>query len=263
VLHRALAIATTTAATVAALLVTTGTSEAATSRPCSVAAHRGDHSHWVENSVMATRAAVHDGADYVEMDVQVTKDGHFVLMHDRTVDRTTRGGATGTVTGKTYAQIRAMRLNDGHWVPTLASVLKELGPSGPKALVELKWIPTSRWPALVRRIEAFGAKRVVVNSFSRNVMSRFHARYPRLRTALDTDRVVSLTDAKAFGGVMLDGRRTTAHWRSVMHAHGVPVFLWAADRVSTWRAWSGQATAVITNNPRGYVAYRRSACRGS
>lgn len=73
-----------------------------------VAAHRGDHSHAPENSLAAIEAAIANGADIVEIDVAVTRDGTPVLMHDQTVDRTTTG--KGRVEVKSASEVAALRL---------------------------------------------------------------------------------------------------------------------------------------------------------
>src|ERR1700710_623149 len=68
---------------------------------CVDAAHRGFYKgKWTENSLNGFRAAIDQKADYLEMDVQVTKDGWFVLMHDETIDRTSNG--TGRIINKTW-----------------------------------------------------------------------------------------------------------------------------------------------------------------
>jgi glycerophosphoryl diester phosphodiesterase len=79
--------------------------------PIMTAAHRGQWREAPENSVPAITAAFADGAEIVELDVQLTKDGVPVLMHDTTVDRTTDG--KGRVADLTLAEIRKLRLRQG------------------------------------------------------------------------------------------------------------------------------------------------------
>lgn len=69
-------------------------------------AHRGAMSTHPENTVPALREAVRLGAQMIEFDVQLTKDGALVLMHDGTVDRTTDG--KGKVADLTLAEIKAL-----------------------------------------------------------------------------------------------------------------------------------------------------------
>lgn len=93
-----------------------------------IAAHRGASGTHPENTLVAFEEAIRLGAHQIEFDVQMTKDGHIVLMHDATVNRTTNG--TGAVSDLTLAEIRA--LDAGSWkgpqfageqVPTLDEAL--------------------------------------------------------------------------------------------------------------------------------------------
>ena len=54
-------------------------------------AHRGDLAHAPENTLPAFQQAIQKGADGVELDVKLTADGHVIVIHDSTVDRTTDG----------------------------------------------------------------------------------------------------------------------------------------------------------------------------
>lgn len=92
-----------------------------------VVSHRGDWRHAPENSLWSVKCAADAGADVIEIDVSLTKDSILVLMHDKTIDRTTTG--KGRVSELTYEQIRGHFLKDGLGlstslrVPTLEEVL--------------------------------------------------------------------------------------------------------------------------------------------
>lgn len=92
-----------------------------------VVSHRGDWRNFPENTIEAINGAVEIGADIVEIDVQKTKDGHFVLMHDATVDRMTNG--KGKVADLTLEEIKKLKLRNGighatqYRVPTLREAL--------------------------------------------------------------------------------------------------------------------------------------------
>ena len=88
-----------------AMLVALCAASAAASR-VAVIAHRGEHRAHPENSMPAFEAAIDAGADFFELDVRTTADGHLVLMHDATVDRTTTG--SGAVRALTFDQIRSL-----------------------------------------------------------------------------------------------------------------------------------------------------------
>lgn len=94
-----------------------------------IAAHRGAHLAYPENSIAAIEEAIRLGASVVELDVRATKDGVLVLMHDKTVNRTTSG--EGEVGKHTYAEIQKMHLRgatDGEmsnlFIPTLQEALR-------------------------------------------------------------------------------------------------------------------------------------------
>lgn len=92
-----------------------------------VVVHRGDWRNYPENSIAAIESSIRMGADVIEVDVQRTKDGHLILMHDITLDRTTTG--KGRVDEWTLDSIRTLRLlnessiKTNHTVPTLEEVL--------------------------------------------------------------------------------------------------------------------------------------------
>jgi glycerophosphoryl diester phosphodiesterase len=101
-------------------------------------AHRGASTLAPENTIEAFRLAVEAGAGGLELDVHMTRDGHIVVIHDATVDRTTNG--SGALSEMTLDELR--RFDAGHnfspdggstrpyrgrgvWVPTLGEVLEE------------------------------------------------------------------------------------------------------------------------------------------
>ena len=93
-----------------------------------VTAHRADWRNAPENSLNAIRRAIRLGVDIIEVDVRRTKDGKFVIIHDRTLDRTTTG--KGLVAEHTLAKLRKLRLlaATGHptdeKIPTLEEALE-------------------------------------------------------------------------------------------------------------------------------------------
>jgi glycerophosphoryl diester phosphodiesterase len=91
-------------------------------------AHRGYSARYPENTLAAFKGAIDAGAHMIELDVCLSKDRHLVVIHDKTVDRTTNG--TGAVKALTMDQL--CRLDAGGWfdprfhaerLPTLAQVL--------------------------------------------------------------------------------------------------------------------------------------------
>lgn len=109
-----------------------------------IIAHRGDSDSRPENTLAAFAGALEVGADLVEFDVQLSKDGHVVVIHDPSVDRTTDG--RGNVREMTLADLRALkagyprRFGDafaGERVPTLADALGMLRGRA-RVMIEIK-----------------------------------------------------------------------------------------------------------------------------
>jgi glycerophosphoryl diester phosphodiesterase len=255
-LSAALALAVVALAAAGSVLAAPARAGAASS--CVFAAHRGYTAHHPENSLLSFEAAVHQHADYLEMDVQSTKDGWFAIMHDETINRTTTG--SGRIIDKTWANLQHATMSDGQHVPSLGSVLTMAKPTPVKVMLELKWVPSTRFARFKKVIDDFGADRVVVNSFSPYVVKRFHQLYPSIPTALDVNKAISLSQAKVYGGVMPDYRHVTGSWLSSMKAAGVPVYLWTLDNATLWARYQGKAALVLTNKAAEYDAWRATSC---
>ncbi len=95
-------------------------------------AHRGDLAHAPENTLPSFQQAIQKGADGVELDAKLTSDGHVVVIHDTTVDRTSDG--KGKVASLTLDAIR--KLDAGSWfnekfkgtqIPLLEEVFETVG----------------------------------------------------------------------------------------------------------------------------------------
>lgn len=112
------------------LCATIGSAPAFATGAC---AHRGDTQAAPENTIPAFESAVKKGADQIEFDVQISKDGVLVLLHDPTLNRTTNG--TGKPADYTFEELRA--LDAGSWfdpafsatpIPTLREALEIIPP---------------------------------------------------------------------------------------------------------------------------------------
>ena len=95
-----------------------------------VMSHRGDHQKAPENTIAAFDKAIEIGADIVEVDVRLTRDGQWVVYHDRTIRM--RNGARMLVSQCTFAQLKQLTVNGSRYrmpdqaIPTLSEVLKHL-----------------------------------------------------------------------------------------------------------------------------------------
>lgn len=92
-----------------------------------VTAHRSAHLVYPENSLEAIRDAIEIGADIIELDVRKTKDGVYVLLHDKNIDRTT--ASKGEVSSYTFDQLSKIPLLQNgqptsERIPTFESALR-------------------------------------------------------------------------------------------------------------------------------------------
>ncbi len=96
-----------------------------------IIAHRGDLSRAPENTIAAFRQAISAGADGIELDVRLTRDGELVVFRDRTLDRTSSG--RGLLDHSTLAEIQSLDVGSwystdfaGETAPTLDQVFESL-----------------------------------------------------------------------------------------------------------------------------------------
>ena len=105
-------------------------------------AHRGASGYAPENTLEAFELAAKQKADGVELDVQLSKDGELVVIHDEIIDRVTDG--KGKVKDYTVRELKSFKANQTHpeyansVIPTLAEVYDLLKPTGLEINVELK-----------------------------------------------------------------------------------------------------------------------------
>ncbi|TFD59443.1 inositol monophosphatase [Cryobacterium sp. Hh7] len=107
---------------------------AAAQRVAAVTAHRGDSQNFRENTLAAIRSAIAAGADYVEVDVRVTRDGQVVLLHDASLLRL--WGFDAAISDLTYAQV-ALLGGDDLRVPLLRDALKLFEDSPALLLIDM------------------------------------------------------------------------------------------------------------------------------
>lgn len=152
--------------------------------------HRGARAYAPMNTLPSFRLAEQQGADGIELDVWLSKDGALVILHDETVDSTTNG--SGSVQEKTLAELKA--LDAGGWfdprfagthIPTLDEVFASIGGQF-LVNVEIKAVGD---PDETNRIEQAVVDcivrhrmqdRVIVSSFSKKTLQRLHAIAPEI-----------------------------------------------------------------------------------
>lgn len=220
-----------------------------------IAAHRGspDRGH-TENTIRATKRAIALRADMLEGDMALTSDGVWVMMHDRTVDRTTNG--RGMLRDKTLAQVRRLRTNDGvsGGVPTVEAQLSVLD-SRPSMGMQLEIKPSVVGPAALDRLfTSFAAhglqQRLTVTSFNAKVIAAVRQRFPGWQTALVTNRRVPASTAKKYGDTLVVNQKVlTSVYASSIRRAGLAISVFTTRSTSQLsRARSLRVSSVITDD---------------
>lgn len=151
-------------------------------------AHRGASADYPENTLLAFRRAIEMGVDYLEVDVQLTRDGALIVLHDETLDRTTNG--SGRVRDHTLAQIRKLDAGRGERVPTLDEVFTLARANGVRLCIEAKGGDDAASVEIAEGVvgaiqRAHFVSQVVVTSFFPEALRHAKRLEPRLTTLLD------------------------------------------------------------------------------
>lgn len=179
-----------------------------------VIAHQGGDGVWPGDTLFAFEKAVGIGADVLEMDAHITKDGHIVLMHDETVDRTTDG--TGRIEEMTLAGLKELDAaydwsSDGGQtfpyrglgiqVPTLAEVFEKFPQMRYAIEIKLSEIPID--VPLCELIRLYNMQtKVLVASFHDEAIENFRAICPEVATSASRGEVTRFV---LLGKVFLSG----------------------------------------------------------
>ncbi len=145
-------------------------------------AHRGGLAYAPENTLAAFRSAIDQGVDWLEFDVQMTKDGALVVIHDETVDRTTNG--TGAVRDLSLEQIHSLDAGQGEKVPTFQEVVELAKRRGARILPETK--SAHLYPGIEEKMleeldHADYLDHTVIQSFEAGSLEKLHQLNPDAR----------------------------------------------------------------------------------
>ncbi|MEU3886651.1 glycerophosphodiester phosphodiesterase family protein [Streptomyces sp. NPDC029041] len=278
---RAVAASTTALLGTAALLFPVSPAQAAGGDPSPlVIGHRGASAYAPENTLASLDAAAELDIRWVENDVQRTRDGELVVIHDDTLRRTTDAEevypdrAPWRVEDFTAAEIA--RLDAGSWfgpayagvrVPTLEQFVRRLESHRQKLLLEIK--NPELYPGIERQTlkvlsnegwldRSHLAGRLIVQSFSADSVRTVHELKPGVKTGLlGTPRLPDLLDCAEFADQINPSYSslTPAYVSSVQafdgpHGRPMKVFAWTVDDAKTARRVAGYGVdGIITNRP--------------
>ncbi len=243
-----------------------------------VAAHKGDHMLYMENSAEAVAEAARIGATHVEIDIRLTKDGQIVVFHN---DQITYNGQNVNVNSLTLDEIKSIDLpnSNGCKVPTLEEVFDVVLASGNEDLVmviELKGKETDLVPLFAAKVRQYDmADRIVVISFYENQLDLAREYLPNTSVSLLqylTDGDTALTAAKTRGaGIDMafnidsslkatnirtkygNGTTTSSAYLDVFRTfadRGYSLWMWTYDLDSMTEAFRYGVTGITTDDPR-------------
>ena len=112
--------------------------------------HRGACGYEPENTLLSFKKAIELGADFIELDVHLSEDKHLIVIHDYTLDKTTKG--KGKVSEKTLKEIKSYRTKEkNQQIPTLQEVIKAVKGKA-KLNIEIKGVnPAKEVAKLIKK----------------------------------------------------------------------------------------------------------------
>ena len=211
-----------------------------TSRP-QVVAHRGSSESRPEHTLAAYRAAISEGADALECDVRLTRDGHLVCVHDRRINRVSNG--RGVVSTLELAELKGLDFaawkgehaldaelpdTDRRGILTLERLLETVADADRRVELAIETKHPTRYAGLVERrlvelLDRFGwahprvgaTTPVRVMSFSQLSMRRMREMAPSLPTVF----LMEHTPVRFFSGELPHGVSIAAPKIDIVRAH--------------------------------------------
>jgi glycerophosphoryl diester phosphodiesterase len=252
-----------------------------------VFAHRGGRAMAPENTLVAFDAGIAAGADGLEFDVHLSRDGQVVIIHDGTLERTTDG--TGSVAERTAAELAGVNATrrfgidlEHRWagapagVPTLEAVLARYRDAA--LIIEMKGEDTRLGPAVVDTIRRAGAShRVCLGSFSSAVLDSARAAAPDIPTSAGRDESLRALQRswfwmppgkvpyRAFQLPEVSGRLRVVSRRFLRGAHrsGCAVQVWTVNEEADMRRLFGWGVdGIVTDRPNVGVKVRDAWVQG-
>ena len=243
-----------------------------------VIAHADDSGQglWPGNTMLFLEGVAGLGVDVLEMDAHMTRDGHVVLIHDDTVDRTTNG--SGLVSDFTLQELQALEAG-GNWsqdgatypyqgqglvIPTVEEVFQRF-PDYPMVIEIKQESPSMAEPfcALIRQYDMAG--KVLVPSFSDQAISEFRAACPEVATAASSDEVRSFVIANfllatnvlspAYQAFQVPEESSgipvvIPHFVNSAHDHGLQVHIWTINDAGDMKRFIDMGVdGIMTDRP--------------
>jgi glycerophosphoryl diester phosphodiesterase len=213
-----------------------------------IVGHRGAAGYEPENTLLSFQKAIEIGVDWVEMDMRRSADGHLVIIHDDTVDRTTNGH--GKVSEMTLAELKKLDAGKGQKIPTLQEAI-DFTKGKVKIIIEIKEEGTE-WQLLDVIDRNLFVNDCIVSSFIGYSIRRCKEFNPQLQTAAIISRLP--IDFKELAlDIMADSifmRKDIVSQAIIDEAHknGFTVNVWNEDNPQDIRKYAAMGPDFMSSN---------------
>lgn len=219
-----------------------------------VYAHRGDSAAYPENTLLAFRKAIESGAFGIELDLHATSDGIVVVIHDRSLERTTTG--RGYIDEQPLASVREADAGEGERVPTFAEVLDLVGD---RLNFDLEVKQPGIEASVLTVLAEYPAARWAISSFDWGILHQFRELAPEAELwPLAMHLNLDLLDVAGRLGspcVAVDAGAYTAAGARVLSEAGLAAMVWTVNRPDeALRVRALGAAAMCTDVPGDMVA---------
>lgn len=229
-----------------------------------VIAHRGFMERGVENTISSIEASAKAGAEMVEIDVQQTKDGQFVVFHDATLSRL--AGRSGTVKNMTLDELTSVTVSAGglsDTIPSLAQVLEVSRQLNIKLLIEIKTHGNEtddfleRLIALLNDFDALDVH--YVQSLNLPLMDELEALEPRIITGLVFAIAYGSLPKTDSDFIAIEQYFATGRIIDQIRSSGKKLFVWTVnDTRGMQKYYEQNVDGIITNHPDTAVEIRNT-----
>ena len=231
--------------------------------------HRGASGYCPENTMASFKKAAELGADLIELDIRLTRDGRLAVHHDPDIKRTTNGKGlikdfssselrqfdAGSWFSKRYAEERIPFIEEAFSMLPETGLLIEIKPSSPFGEIEVQLA------CLLQELPSIPPN-LFVQSFDASSVRLFHELMPEvpagvllkpLSKRLSERTVQEYAEYAAF----LNIKRTMAHSRNIrlIHNHGLKVFTWTVNSRKQMETLKSLGVDGITTDFPDYIKY--------
>ncbi len=218
-------------------------------------AHRGAKAYEPENTIQAFQKALDLHSDGIELDVHLSADGHIIVIHDETIDRTTNG--KGLVNTFSLSELKSFLIDEKFQIPTLNEVF-DLVDKKCLINIELKGLGTA--PKVVRIIEEYISEKkwnynnFIISSFDWNMLQETSSLNPNIPIGVLTEENIqtALSFAESIKAKAINPDFQLLNKENVQQIQekGFLVFPWTVNsEEDIQKVKSYQVNGIISDNP--------------